>query len=166
MKLNLKENLEKYNNNIEKALQTLLSVDEVEAKKISKNMSLDDYLQFTIAVEEDREQDAMKILNKYRVDDMPQATIESALLSIRLGINEDKDFLNLTDFILLDEFRKREVLNYLSVNECQKVLANLKGLAKPGFYESALFQVHLHEEIIKLAANEMIKIYINEMNKK
>lgn len=151
----IKEALKDYDNQIEKAIASVLGVDEEQAKQVSRTMSFEDYMSFAMAVERNDMEEANEIVNSY-VRNRLDVPSESIAQEMHYRIRQDEPNVIVPEFKMLNELKQREILSEMTNTELQKILANLKGYENPGMYERSLFDVHMVEEILRRTKNMKI----------
>ena len=155
IKKSIKEALKDYDNQIEKAIASVLGVDEEQAKQVSRTMSFEDYMSFAMAVERNDMEEANEIVNSY-VRNRLDVPSESIAQEMHYRIRQDEPNVIVPEFKMLNELKQREILSEMTNTELQKILANLKGYENPGMYERSLFDVHMVEEILRRTKNMKI----------
>lgn len=148
------EAMEKYDNNIQLAIAHIGQVPEDEARELALRMSIDDYLNFIIAVDKDDDPVARNILNHY-LGGLPLA-YEAVAQEMHYMIRNKEPYVISPDFKKLHEMDQRKVLAEMTSEGMKKILANLRGYEHPGTYEASVFTVQINEDIIRLIKNMKI----------
>ena len=147
----IKEAFEDYENSVEKAIASLGDISIEKAKALAKQMRFDDYIDFSLAVYEGRNDEAEEILSKYimkRNDKIEDDDVLAIAQEMKYHVITNKNIVIIPEFKLLGEFGQRAALNEMNITELQKILANIRGFKTPGIYEASLLQAQMLEEIL------------------
>ncbi len=157
------EDLDEYGNNIERAISEIFQLDEQVVQELVNKMKFEEYLNLAMALDQENISLAEKILQSYgikssgRPRDIPTSpTSESVVQHINYLSRNNEDNIVTPEFKQLKISEQKEVLNELLISQLQKMLANLRGYAEPGMYESALFSSVLKDEIILKSGVQVI----------
>lgn len=159
-KISLGEALEKYAGKLDKAIGKILSIDEVEAQRVIKNIPLDDYLNLAKYIDMEDIDSAKKILNKYI---KKEVSVESVQKSIIKAVKENKAFVIPTDTRHMTSIQLRSMLESFQTSVLQKILANTNGYATVGLKESDMFDDELIETIVENILTKSIDDMISEV---
>lgn len=155
-KINLTDSFEEFDFSVNKAIMSLTGLDQEAAKETEKGMEFDDYTNFIMAIERDDKKSAMKYLAKYH--QFESVSLESIHQELAYLIKEDADCVLVPSFMKLCEEEVLKLLETMDHKQTQKILANLRGFAHPGYHEMTLTHATMHEEIAALLCSGTHKL--------
>lgn len=144
-RISLGEALDDYEGKIEKAVEKLLGIDEVEATRVLAEIPLDEFLNLASVIDNRKFDDAKRILQKYA---KKAPSVESISRGMKKRIAERRKFVipsSIQSFTLSDQLR---VLETMQTSELQKILSNLNGYASIGLTEGDMMDGELVSTIL------------------